>query len=1291
MRFGKTLKASIYPPWEGKYIDYAKLKSLLRERDLAGDDSDSETQPWTEIDEESFVQELINVQLDKVNAFQSETSQQLRERTNACEAKLMPLAKRPVDDGTEHDASEDKKWKQIAEEVVVELDNITKEVSELEKYSRINFSGFLKAAKKHDRKRGARYRIRPLLQVRLSELSFNSEDYSPLLHRLSAMYTFTRQLLGIGLPDDQEAGAETRPIHDAYVSYKFWVHTDNVVEVKTHILRRLPVLLYNPTTSKELDVSQRDPTITSLYFDNSSFDLYNQKVTRASEAESLRLRWSGDLNESPAIFLEKKTALEDNCSRETRVQLKAKHVQEFLRGEYKFEKKVTRLEGRAQGGSQAAEALKTEVEELQTFIKEKDLQPMLRANYTRTAFQIPGDDRIRISLDTNLALIREDALDPERPCRDPEDWHRRDIDELAMEYPFSSIHKGEIVRFPHALLEIKLRNSARNVEWLNDLMVSHLVKEAPRFSKFVHGVAQLFEDNINTLPFWLGELENDIRQDPQTAFQHEQERLAQRAEEDLVVGSFLGSKSSPLQSMMGAGRGSPGRSSMLTGTSPVIERTPRPSVTRESIQAMKPSPAADAITSQPAAERGPEAETRDEGATSSSYLENLFPSFSKSRYAQAHRGTAALPPGVSAPEVWIKDTGPVRVESKVWLANQRTFIKWQHVSILLASLSLALYNAADINNTVAQALAIIYTAFAVFASIWGWYMYEKRARLIRERSGKDLDNLFGPLVVCFGLAAALVLNFGFKYRAALNEARGNGVSDILANTTATIGIKLNRVHTQLVRRISDQSMLHEEVSRPVTEALIWTFVAVSSLFMAARLYTRLRIVHKIGLDDYITGVSLICAYLFAALVSTSIYWGMGAHADTLNTQQTERALLYSTASFAPGILSFTVPKLGVTALLIRILNPSPRTALGLWIFVGAVVLLNFGCVIILFAQCAPTRALWVPALREQVGTRCWSADVLADYSIVTGALSALVDLFLAVYPATVLWKLQMNRKKKIGLSMILGMGVFACAISIYKTTRLTGLDSGPDSTYNSFSVFLWTSIEGNTIIIAACIPTIAPLLESIFGRRVFYNASSEPSYVMPTYCEVCNNFVCRRGQNTASHSTSKNHSNSNPKRQRKQQQQQFKSPTHSTSITIARNKEQHCQEGGSSTLIISATTSRHSHSHGHTHNAHKKNKTYNMSRSDLESQTSILESDDEFELEHGHGHEHDDNSIPMDHIARRDEFTLAYERFERRESMSGSEGTKKKKRRSSAVLQAWRGFTNHNQVYGHNDGSRSGS
>lgn len=121
-----------------------------------------------------------------------------------------------------------------------------------------------------------------------------------------------------------------------------------------------------------------------------------------------------------------------------------------------------------------------------------------------------------------------------------------------------------------------------------------------------------------------------------------------------------------------------------------------------------------------------------------------------------------MPPEVEKPTSYIKNAGPLQVEAKVWLANQRTFIKWQHISVLLASLSLGLFNSAGTHNKVAFWLAIVYTAIAVFAGVWGWWMYVTRSRLIRERSGKDFDNILGPMVVCIGLAAALCLNFGFK-------------------------------------------------------------------------------------------------------------------------------------------------------------------------------------------------------------------------------------------------------------------------------------------------------------------------------------------------------------------------------------------------------------------------------------------------------------------------------------------------------------------------------------------------
>jgi hypothetical protein len=48
-----------------------------------------------------------------------------------------------------------------------------------------------------------------------------------------------------------------------------------------------------------------------------------------------------------------------------------------------------------------------------------------------------------------------------------------------------------------------------------------------------------------------------------------------------------------------------------------------------------------------------------------------------------------------------------------------------------------------------------------------------------------------------------------------------------------------------------------EVSVGATQGIIWAFVAVSTIFMVARLYTRLKIVNKIGLDDYLMAFSLV--------------------------------------------------------------------------------------------------------------------------------------------------------------------------------------------------------------------------------------------------------------------------------------------------------------------------------------------------------------------------------------------------------------------------------------------------
>jgi SPX domain protein involved in polyphosphate accumulation len=209
MRFGKTLRNSVYPPWKGNYLDYAKLKELLRE------DADDD-RAWTEDDENKFCDEILNVQLDKVATFQASTFKSLEQRANKAGERLRDLS---PEDGKPRGDITAGRFKEIEEE----LDAIINETKELKKYSNINYTGFLKIVKKHDRKRGNNYKIRPMMQMSLSKRPFNSEHhYSPLLNKLSMMFFIVRQQLDEnteGPAGVSDAQAETQN-GERYTAYK---------------------------------------------------------------------------------------------------------------------------------------------------------------------------------------------------------------------------------------------------------------------------------------------------------------------------------------------------------------------------------------------------------------------------------------------------------------------------------------------------------------------------------------------------------------------------------------------------------------------------------------------------------------------------------------------------------------------------------------------------------------------------------------------------------------------------------------------------------------------------------------------------------------------------------------------------------------------------------------------------------------------------------------------------------------------------------------------------------------
>lgn len=267
------------------------------------------------------------------------------------------------------------------------------------------------------------------------------------------------------------------------------------------------MLVFN--ASKEFET--KDSAISSIYYDNpETWELYMGRLKKTEGAEAIRLRWYGGMN-TETIFVERKTHREDwtgEKSVKARFSLKEKNVNAFLNGKMTVESVFEKMRREGKKSEKEIADLEQLAREIQYRVVTRKLVPVTRSFYSRTAFQLPGDARVRISLDTELTMAREDNLDGRQRCG--KNWRRMDI---GIDYPFSQLSPEDVERFPYAVLEVKLQTQAGQEppEWVRELVSSHLVEAVPKFSKFIHGTATMFPTRIHLLPFWMPQMDVDIR------------------------------------------------------------------------------------------------------------------------------------------------------------------------------------------------------------------------------------------------------------------------------------------------------------------------------------------------------------------------------------------------------------------------------------------------------------------------------------------------------------------------------------------------------------------------------------------------------------------------------------------------------------------------------------------------------------------------------------------------------------------------------------------------------------
>lgn len=270
---------------------------------------------------------------------------------------------------------------------------------------------------------------------------------------------------------------------------------------------------------------------------------------------------------------------------------------------------------------------------------------------------------------------------------------------------------------------------------------------------------------------------------------------------------------------------------------------------------------------------------------------------------------------------------------------------------------------------------------------------------------------------------------------------------------------------------------------PTIVATMWAETGITLLFVALRLYTRIRINRTVGWDDYLISLSSVMMIPYSVSMTLAALQGLGRHSIELSLDEIMQSTRYIVIGQTFSLVGIAASKVSVAAFLLRITIRQWHNWI-LYITIFFVTTSCFICALFDYIRCDPIESIWNFFLPG----KCWmDAKGFTTLSAAVGGISAAADFILAILPWFILWNLNMKRKDKNLIATSMSLGIFAGICGIIRTTTVERIFTGDDYSWETVGLILWSSTEATVTILTATIPTLRPLYKQLFLRQPINN------------------------------------------------------------------------------------------------------------------------------------------------------------------------------------------------------------
>ncbi|KAF2832848.1 hypothetical protein CC86DRAFT_399514 [Ophiobolus disseminans] len=295
------------------------------------------------------------------------------------------------------------------------------------------------------------------------------------------------------------------------------------------------------------------------------------------------------------------------------------------------------------------------------------------------------------------------------------------------------------------------------------------------------------------------------------------------------------------------------------------------------------------------------------------------------------------------------------------------------------------------------------------------------------------------------------------------------------------------------------------------------YTVIPGLFISLRIYTKIRIVRKMDVTDYLAVTAFLMFIPMMAIGRVMIHAAVGVHQWNVRYRDLFTILYWMNINeiiYGPVILLI---KLAILLQYLRLLAPNRSVNRSLYFGAWIIIVLNttfyIATTFVTIFLCRPRELIWNKFLQEG---QCINQEAPIMFTALFNIIS---DIAILILPIKTIWGLQIPTRKKIGISLLFATGSLACfanVLVILFLVRMSGEDA--DVSFNA----AWMGLAGCAEIAFGIIVTCMLSLPKFFDAKgkwllgLLYGLS-RPFTLMSTRSGSSNNgSITSRGQHSES-------------------------------------------------------------------------------------------------------------------------------------------------------------------------------